>query len=187
MSSQFDEAHFRRDGDNRSLWRMNPRRLDVEAWRDCLYSVSGELNLTVGGPPVEDILNSPRRTLYSAVSRNGDRFASDQFLRLFDFPSARATVSERPTSAVPQQYLFLLNSPFMENRAKALAQRLIGESKGDNEIIEKAYLLLYSRPPSVDEKKTASAFLEGDDSGKRTRWNQYAQVLLSSHEFMQVR
>ena len=52
-----------------------------------------------------------RRTLYAAVSRNGDKLPSDEFLRLFDFPSARATVSERSVSTVPQQSLFLLKQP----------------------------------------------------------------------------
>jgi hypothetical protein len=68
-------------GRNRLLWRMNPRRLDVEAWRDSLLAVTGELDRAAGGPPT-DRIDSRRRTLYFTVSRNGDRFASDAFLRL---------------------------------------------------------------------------------------------------------
>ena len=186
-ASQNNETNFRSDGDNRFLWRMSPARLDVETWRDCVLAVTGELDPTMGGPPAPDILSSSRRTLYAAVSRNGDRFPSDAFLRLFDFPSARATVSERPVSTVPQQFLFLLNSPFMEARARAFAGRLQREVAGDAERINRAYELLYARTPEAAERELGLAFLAGDETGQATRWRQYAQVLLGSHEFMQWR
>ena len=100
MSVRFAQRCSQAAGDNRLLWRMNPRRLDVEAWRDALLAVTGELDLTSAGPPT-DRLDSPRRTLYFRVSRNGDQFATDHFLRLFDFPMMRASVARRPTSIVP--------------------------------------------------------------------------------------
>ena len=102
---EFSNGLIAVDGDNRLLWRMNPRRLDVEAWRDSLLAVTGELDRTLGGPPIDNIAAARRRTLYAKVSRNGDQFASDVFLRLFDFPIMRATVAQRPTSIVPQQLL----------------------------------------------------------------------------------
>ena len=98
MSSQFDQVAFDLDGDNELLWRMNPRRMDVESWRDSLLSVTGELDTSSGGPSIVDIARSNRRTLYAKISRNGDQFASDTFLRRFDFPMMRATVAERPTT-----------------------------------------------------------------------------------------
>jgi len=118
MGSDFNDAGFRVDGDNRLLWRMNPRRLDVEAWRDALLSVTGELDTTRGGPPT-DRIEVPRRTLYFKVSRNGDVFPTDEFLRRFDFPLMRATVDQRPISTAPQQFLFLMNSPFVIARPAA--------------------------------------------------------------------
>ncbi|QDU19800.1 PSD1 and planctomycete cytochrome C domain-containing protein [Urbifossiella limnaea] len=184
-SSQFDAAGFRVDGDNRYLWRMSPRRLEVEAWRDSLLAVTGELDRTVGGPAVHDILSSPRRTLYAAVSRNGDKLPADEFLRLFDFPSARATVSERSSSTVPQQALFLLNSPFMAARGKALAARLTGEARTTDARIDRAYALLYGRPVTDDERAAAKAFLAAGNEAEA--WPRYAQALLGSYEFMQSR
>ena len=86
---------FAADGDNRLLWRMNPRRLDVEAWRDALLSATGELDESVGGASVSNITKSPRRTLYAAISRSGEEFKSDTFLRLFDFPQSRSTSEGR--------------------------------------------------------------------------------------------
>ncbi len=184
-SSQFDAASFRIDGDNRYLWRMAPQRLEVEAWRDTILAVTGELDRTFGGASVHDILTSPRRTLYAAVSRNGDKLPADEFLRLFDFPSMRATVSERTSSTVPQQSLFLMNSPFMAARGKAFTARLLREAKTSDARIDRAYALLYGRTATADERETATAFLS---AGKEAEmWPRYAQALLGSYELMQSR
>ena len=186
MSSRFDEHSFQVDGDNRLLWRMNLRRLDVEAWRDSLLAVTGELDRTLGGPPT-DRPDSRRRTLYLRVSRNGDQFASDEFLRLFDFPLMRATVARRPTSIVPQQYLFMMNSPLMHQRAAALAARLKGKAGDDPRRIDLAYHLLYGRAPSVEEARIGLDYVTAEsDSTSLSAWQQYAQVLLSANEFMSV-
>ncbi|MCH8924392.1 MAG: DUF1553 domain-containing protein, partial [Planctomycetes bacterium] len=162
-----------------------------------LYSVTeSELGLPpdrvkMGGPPVDNILGTKRRTMYAKVSRNGDRFASDSFLRLFDFPVPRASSAGRVTSIVPQQFLFMMNSPFMAERAKALTARLQSEAKDDAGRIELAYRLLYGRSPKAEEKQLGLEFVSDTaDKADKTavsRWQQYAQVLLSSNEFMYVR
>jgi hypothetical protein len=185
MSSAHDEASFAQDGDNRLLWRMNPRRLDVEAWRDSLLSASGGLNGRIGGKPVGEILESARRTLYSTVSRNGDRFRSDDFLRTFDFPAARSSSAGRATSVVPQQYLFMLNSRFMNQRAHELSARLRKATPQNDKRIELAYQWLFQRRPDAAETKIGVAFLNGDNTSPG-RLEQYAQSLLSSEEFRYV-
>ncbi|MEQ9410664.1 MAG: PSD1 and planctomycete cytochrome C domain-containing protein [Fuerstiella sp.] len=199
LSSQFVEASFVADGDNRLLWRMTPRRMDVEAWRDSLLAVTGELDTTADGPPVDRITASNRRTLYAKVSRNGDVFPSDEFLRRFDFPAMRATVAKRPRSVVPQQFLFLMNSPFMLERARALVRRLESEGESHEQRIHQAYQWLFSRSPSDSEVSIGLEFLSATpapDPGpdpdtssppQVTQWEQYAQTLLSSNEFMFVR
>ena len=184
MSSVHDDAKFAKDGDNRFLWRMNPRKLDAENWRDSLLVASGELDFTIGGSPITNILTSPRRTLYSKISRSGDRFDSDAFLRLFGFPAPQSTSAKRAVSTVPQQYLFMMNSSFMQKRAQALTQTL-QEEKEPGDRIRILYQRLYSRPPAPEETEVGLAFVEsGSDPNKV--WAQYAQVLLSSHEFMQI-
>ena len=189
-SSQFVEHNFKADGDNRLVWRMSPRRLDAESWRDSLLAVTGELDQTMGGPPTDKV-ERKRRTLYFKVSRNGDQFASDKFLRLFDFPLMRATVAKRPTSTVPQQYLFMMNSPFMISRAKALMQRLNQAAETTEQRIELAYRLLYGRTPTQIEAKIGEEFVDATSNSTPnpglSRWEQYAQVLLSSNEFMYLR
>ena len=136
--------------------------------------------------------------MYAKTSRNGDRFRSDAFLHLFDFPLPRATIAKRPTSIVPQQFLFLMNSPFMVNRSKALTKRLHDEAKTDAQRITLAYRLLYGRSPSEQEQALGQTFLTSKQepqpttiaktpAGKLSPWEQYAQVLLSANEFMYVR
>ena len=184
MSSRHDESKFAIDGDNRLIWRMNPRKLEVEVWRDTLLAVSGELDRTLGGKPTDNILSSPRRTIYGAISRNGDRYTSDEFLRLFDFPSPRATAATRPVSTVPQQYLFMMNSDFMIRRAEALAKSL-GNLTDNAARIRATYERLYGRPVDDRELQLGLAFL-GDEQVTGAKWPQYAQVLLSAHELMQI-
>src|SRR5262249_43794620 len=71
QSSRFDPRNHDRDPDNKLLWRMNRRRLEVEAWRDAILSVANKQDTAIGGPSSE--LSSPenrRRTLYGLVSRH---------------------------------------------------------------------------------------------------------------------
>ena len=184
MSSAHDDVKFAQDGDNRLIWRMNPRKLDVENWRDSLLFASGELDDTIGGAPTTNILNSPRRTIYSKISRSGDRFASDAFLRLFDFPAPQSTSAQRSESIVPQQYLFMMNSPFMVKRAEALAKEL-RKVVDHEDRIQAAYERLFNRPVEPPELKAGLAFL-GSPEESPAKWSQYSQVLLSSHEFLQI-
>lgn len=193
MSSQHRDEAFDLDGDNKFIWRMNPRRMEAEVWRDTLLHVSGELDMTLGGQPTDKI-NTPRRSIYFKVSRNGDRFESDNYLRLFDFPLMKATVPERPESIVPQQFLFLMNSPFMKNRASVFSEKMRKSSPNNMDRINLAYRILYGRNPSRDEVNLGIQYLtsyQSDNSnssdGQNALWDQYAQVLLSSNELMYVR
>ncbi|MGK0187828.1 MAG: hypothetical protein ACI9R3_003619 [Verrucomicrobiales bacterium] len=185
MSSRHDKNKFSQDGDNRLLWRMNPRKLDVESWRDSLLAVTGDLDRTLGGEPITDILKSPRRTLYAIVSRTGDKFDSDAFLRLFDFPAASSTSAGRAVSTVPQQYLFMLNSDFMLERAASLAKRWSTANGNLTNRLGQLYQTLYSRAPAPAEITIAREWF-GKDSHSEQKWQQYAQVLLSAHELMQI-
>ncbi len=188
LGGEYDERSFKADGDNRFLWRMNARRMDVEAWRDSLLAVAGELDSSLGGPAHHNIIETKRRTLYAKVGRNGDVFGSDVFLRLFDFPTMRATVEQRPSSIVPQQFLFFMNSSFMVERAKAFVGRLHQGNDSDVKRINRAYELLYARGPEPAELEIGLNFVTAaGDGGELSSWERYAQVLLSSNEFMFVR
>ncbi len=172
------------DADNRFVWRMNRRRLDVEAWRDALLDVSGKLDRSIGGPSTNlaDV-NNIRRTVYAKISRH----ELDNLLRMFDFPDANITSSKRSETTVPQQQLFVLNSPFMVEQAKAFAARLHTEQpNSDTDRIQRAFALAYGRPPMEREVEIGLAYLNGDSDpdSKLTLWESYAQALLGSNEFM---
>ena len=51
-SSRTDPRFAELDPDNRLLWRANVRRLDFESFRDSLLVMSGQLDRTLGGQPV---------------------------------------------------------------------------------------------------------------------------------------
>lgn len=177
QSSQFDEASFNADGDNRLLWRMNPQKLTAEVWRDSSLFVSGELDPELGGKPFDNPDTDLRRTIHARASRNGDQFGTDRFLRLFDFPVPRSSVARRTPTITPQQSLFLLNNAFVEKRAEALAARM----KEREEPVHFLYRVLFSRKPEPAELKVGLKFLSGADPAKNRR---YAQALLASNEFM---
>lgn len=191
QSSRYNDKHFAVDGDNKYLWRFSPRRMDVELWRDTIMQATDELNLQMGGPPQQDILRSNRRTVYASSSRNGDQFASDRFLKLFDFAAPRASIAKRTTTTVPQQFLFLLNSSFMVERARQFNQRLERISQDSQARISFAYQLLYNREPTPEEIEIGIIFTtnsdKNDPNDKLTRWIQYCQALLSSNELMFIR
>ena len=184
LSSKFDKEKFILDGDNRLLWRMNPRKLEAEAWRDSLLAVTGELERNTGGPSSDAIWNSKRRTLYIKISRSGDVFESDDFLRLFDLPSPAATSEKRVTTTVPQQYLFMMNSAFMKARAEALGNWMRELPEELPQKLVAVYQRLYSRAPEPPEVELGLQWL--GTNPEPDRWHRYAQVLLSAHELIQV-
>jgi hypothetical protein len=187
LSSERDEKNFNLDGDNRWFWRMNRRRLDVESWRDAMLAVSGKLDPKLGGPTTNlAATDNVRRTVYAKISRHDLNYV----LRLFDFPDANITSERRVETTVPQQQLFVLNSPFVIETAKALATRVQKEAGGDTDRVQRAFALTYGRPASAEEMQIFEAFLQGKDeapmANRLTRWERVAQILIGSNEFMYV-
>ena len=180
LSPTIDAGKQQVDPGNRLLWRHARRRLDAEALRDSLLFVTGALDTTRGGPPVslEDAGNH-RRTVYGEVSRQ----RLDNMLAAFDFPNPNTTSDRRVDTTVPLQSLFLLNSDMMRRQSEALAARLdhgaTGEAKAK---VKRAYQLLFQRDPADNEVQAALTFIEHKESS----WAQYAQMLLSSNEFLYV-
>jgi hypothetical protein len=169
----------RADPDNALLWKMNRRRLDFEATRDALLAVSGRLDRTVGGPPAKDLLgpSANRRTLYGFL----DRLQVPGLYRTFDFPSPDATSPQRDATTVPQQALFLMNSPFVQECARKLLQRPeVAAEKDAAPRVERLYRLAYGRTPTAEEVGLAREFLR---DGQPTAWERYAQALLLANEF----
>jgi hypothetical protein len=111
--------------------------------------------------------------VYGFVSRR----KLDGTLALFDFPNPNSTSEQRLDTNVPLQRLFFLNSTFIAAQAKLLAERL-GPLKDDPARIDRAYALLFSRPPTPVERKLGLEYLHTGGT-----WPQYTQALFSSNEF----
>jgi cytochrome c553 len=190
LGSASDASNERVDADNRLLWRMDRRRLDVEAWRDSLLAVSGRLDPKLGGESTDlGSSSNVRRTIYGKISRH----ELDSLLRLFDFPDANITSDTRSETTVPQQQLFVLNSPFMIEQSKAFAARLAKEAPSDERArVVRAFALAYGRAAEEAEIAGAVEYLAAADTAddakknKLTRWERLAQALLSSNEFLYI-
>ncbi len=180
LSSVTSPANEAADPDNTLFWRANRQRLDVEAMRDSILSVSGKLNLSVGGPPFEWDKGINRRTVYGKISR----IQMERMLTLFDFPTPDMTSEQRPTTNVPPQRLFFLNSDLVTQAARDLAARLRHEDSDEPHRIRRAYKLLYGRDVSESELQKGLTFLGAvEPAGDDLAWQRYAQVLLASNEF----
>ena len=177
------QKYAEQDPGNRLLWQMNRKRLDFEAMRDSVLSVSGNLRLKQGGRSMH-IANKPeasRRTVYGFV----DRQNLPNLFRTFDFAGPDTTCPKRFTTTVPQQALYLLNSPFIEAQAKRLGARSGVMSADDEERIRVIYRLAYQREPSVEEASLAKAFVN-EFVPSAAAWERLGQALLVSNEMMFV-
>ncbi|HEY7426446.1 MAG TPA: DUF1553 domain-containing protein [Gemmataceae bacterium] len=185
-----DPRLLQMDPDNRLLARMNRRRLDFEAMRDSLLAVAGRLDTTMGGRAVE-LTTAPfstRRSIYGFI----DRQNLPGLFRTFDFASPDTSTPQRYTTTVPQQALFLMNSPFVVEQARYFVKRAdVAAQTKDEMKINRMYQLAYGRAAEADERALGLRYLaeaRKDDGEKKvglhlTAWEQYAQVLLLSNEF----
>jgi hypothetical protein len=157
------------DPENRLLWRMNRRRLDLESLRDSLLVASGRLDTTMGGPSVE-LTQEPfpaRRTVYGFIERQN----LPAMFRTFDFAGPDTHSPKRPYTTVPQQALFLMNSPFALQQAMHLAQREeVKQAATDDQRIIQLYHLTLGRAPEDDELAVVRQFVTpGQGIGDRDR------------------
>jgi hypothetical protein len=187
LSSVYQQSSgtSRDDPENRRLSHMNRRRLDFEALRDTLLFVSGQLDLKQGGPAVDmfEAKNSKRRTVYGFI----DRQNLPGMLRTFDFANPDTSNPQRYETTVPQQALFLMNNPFVQDQAKQLLKRPEVAGQSDPALkIRTLYRIAYGRQPDAAELKLGERFLQtasGNAGIGAAPWEQYAQVLLLSNEF----
>jgi hypothetical protein len=208
LSSAEDSGATTRDPANRWYWRHDRRRLDAEALRDALLAVSGTLDGRRPGPhpfppipawhwtqhnPFKDVYPSARRSVYLMTQR----LQRHPILGLFDGPDTNTTTATRSTSTVPQQALFLLNSPVLRAESEALARRLLAAPEGTAGRLRLAHELALGRPPRPEEAERAAAYLDAyrqelkkiETPAERLEleaWLSFARVLFCSNEFVYV-
>lgn len=160
------------DPTNTLLWRVAPRRMDIEAYRDTLLRASGRLDHTAGGPSKDlDAPENVRRTVYGRVSRN--RLSA--LLKNYDFPDPMQSSGGRDLTTTSLQQLFVLNSQFVQDAAAAIA-KAVHDIPTEPRRLRELYRRLLGRDPNPAELDLARRFLA---KGTLT---EYAHVLLSTNE-----
>ncbi len=173
MDSKVNPAYA--DSDPQNLWwhRMPIRRLEGEAIRDAMLTVSGRIDRTLYGNPVAVYLTAfmqgrgrpgtgpldgnGRRSIYTSVNRN---FLPPMMLA-FDTPIPFTTIGRRTQSNVPAQALILMNDPFVVQQAELWAKRTLAENHGSAEArINSLYEAGFARPASDHEIQDGVEFLK---------------------------
>jgi hypothetical protein len=187
QSSMVSPAARSIDPENRYLRSWQPRRLEAEAIRDAWLAVSGELDRAVGGPsnPTDD--TSLRRSLYLFQKRE----VPPPHQALFDGPGGMTeSCGRRLVTTVPLQPLFLLNSRFSTDRARAFAGRVHRLAGADRDRqIDGAFQLALSRLPDATERSLATRFLDSADTtshGPSARLVAFCQAVLNTNEFAYI-
>lgn len=163
QSSHATPEKLLKDADNELLSRFNRQRLDYETMRDAILSATGELDAQKrGGRAIELTAKDAdtRRTLYLKV----DRYDQASVPAMFDFANPESHSPQRFNTTVPQQSLFLMNSPFMRARADIFATAEV----------ESLYRRILARTPTKDELTLAQQFIkeaEALNGEKPFRWS----------------
>ncbi|MCA9045226.1 MAG: DUF1553 domain-containing protein, partial [Planctomycetaceae bacterium] len=192
LASEFDPTKI--DADNRLLWRQNPRRIEAEAIRDSVLSVSGKLNPERGGRGFEDFeyqdAYAPIYTYVTAdepavwrrsIYRYRVRTTPDRFLTTFDCPDPANLTPQRLTTTTPLQSLALYNNDFMLRQARYFAERLEREVGNDsNAQVQRAFELAFGRHPTPQETSLSTDFV--DKQGLFT----FCRSLFNANEFLYV-
>ncbi len=161
-----------RDPDNQLWSHAEVRRLEAEAIRDALLTVSGRLEHRLSGPPVDG--DMPRRSIYVRVIRNN----LDPFLRSFDFPEPFSTVGRRDVTNVPAQSLTLLNDPRVADYAAGWASWVLEDPslKSTTERIRAMFLIGFGRPATPTEVIRTSRYLSDTRQRQRAQRQQIAEL-----------
>lgn len=138
MASDHDEDAWQADPENRLLWRANRRRLPAEAIRDSMLAISGHLDLSPGGSPVEGLgtlvnnnsadadayerKETAKRSIYLPIIRN----ELPATLTVFDFADPDLVVGKRPVTNVPAAGVTADEQPVRHELRRANRQKTAG-------------------------------------------------------------
>ncbi len=153
----------KQDPENQWLWRMNRQRLDIESLRDTVLAASGQLDNKLGGTPFSLVVSPavPRRTVYGYIERG----RIPGMLAAFDFATPDQHVPLRYTTTVPQQALFLLNSPFMAEQAQHLVERPeVNAEKDIQKRVQLLYRLVLGRAATPQETAAGIKFIGSSET-----------------------
>lgn len=145
-----------KDPDNLLTWRMDRKRLDFEGLRDSLLAVTGNLDEAQFGRPVE-IFTAPysnRRSVYGFI----DRQNLPGTFRTFDFSNPDSHSPKRFETTVPQQALYMLNSPFVQELAEKMV-RNVSDGSAAEERVKMLFRKVLGRDATADEVKAGISYI----------------------------
>ncbi len=164
QQSLANEAGMATDPDNHLLWRANLHRLDFEQLYDSLLAIAGTLDPTMGGRPVTPSGSGfgHRRAIYFAI----DRRNLPELLAQFDYPNPDTPTGVRYHTTVPQQALFLMNSPLVVETARKLThQPSFSDLSTDEARVKALYLAVFQREPTDAEISLGLAYVRANPTG----------------------
>jgi hypothetical protein len=178
------------DAQSALLWRFPPKRVEAEVIRDAILLASGSLDPTIGGRSYRihnikkryaqwEVTNNHgpdtwRRMIYQERMRRVD----DRLFTAFDFPDCGQVRAKRPVSTTPLQALNLMNSRFVVDQSKRIADRASRESGDDlGKAVDRCFELLLGRSPDSRERSTCLSLVTEHDLSLVCR------ALINSNEF----
>ena len=173
------------DPENTLLWKMNRRRLEFESLRDSMLAVSGQLDSRMHGKPEKlfGAVQSRRKTIYGEI----DRQNLPGIYRVFDLPNPDQSAAKRTRTTVPQQSLFMINSPFVAAQANQLMKNVSNNNEIPLDQIKQLYRTLFQREPTLLEIEVGSQYINSAQLSHQPEnlspLASYAQVLLCTNEF----
>lgn len=189
QSCDVDEQRASIDRENKLLWHRPRRRLEAEAIRDAVLSVSNQLDDRLYGPgSLSD--GHRRRSLYFTVKRS----QLMPSMTVFDAPDGTTPVADRPQTTIAPQALLLMNNAQTREASRQFAATLQPISmKSLNDAIRVGYLTSVSRDPSTAELTDAAAFVRQQaasysptdpNAGMPQALADFCQVLFCLNEFI---
>lgn len=172
------------------LWRFPPKRVEAEVIRDSILQASGSLDNSIGGRSYRIHNVKKRYAQWEVIDNHGDdtwrrliyqermRRVDDKNFTAFDFPDCGQIRARRPVSTTPLQALNLMNSDFIVEQSKLIAERATKETDGDQAAaLKRCFQLLLNRAPT--EKELASCLKVSESEGL----NIVCRALINSNEF----
>lgn len=188
------------DPENRYLWRQHRRRLSAEQVRDSVLAISGQLDLTMGGPPAVQFNSRGDATFNSggnppfldyehfdpdspaarrrAVYRFLFRTVPDPFMDALDCPDGGAPTPVRGVSTTAQQAFAMLNDAFVIRQCRHIETRLAADGGTADELAEAAFRLILLRNPEENERARFAAYIERHGLANACQW------LINGNEFL---
>ena len=178
-----------KDANNDLLSHVRVRRLEGEALRDSLITLTGKIEHRMYGPG-DNAVAAPReqvrRSVYLTIRRN----SLNPLITTFDGPKPFTTVGRRDSTNVPAQSLTLLNSLFVIDAAKQWATTL-DRSQPDTAKVDALFLQALARKASPTEQAAAARYLADLKLTHADKpvmvWQDFAQSVLNLKEFLYLK